>query len=130
MDDPLYREVLMEYWENPKNYGVMKNPDVDVTKLNKLCGDKVRIMAKVKKNKIEEVSFTCNSCVVAKAMAAQLTLVAKGMKISDFKKMKPEKFLSTMGIGFSPVRTKCALLGFSTLQGALGNKIKYGKKRS
>jgi NifU-like protein involved in Fe-S cluster formation len=55
MDDPFYREILMEYWDNPKNYGVMKNPDVDVTRFNPLCGDKVRIMAKVKKGLI-------NSC--------------------------------------------------------------------
>lgn len=122
MNDPIYREVLMEFWENPKNYGVMKNPDIDVTKLNKLCGDKVRIMAKVKNGKIEGVSFTCNSCVVAKAMAAQLTLVAKGMKVKDFQKMKAEEFLNTIGIGFSPVRTKCALLGFSTLQEAIDKK--------
>lgn len=123
MDDPLYREVLLDYWQNPKNYGVMKNPDVDVTKLNPLCGDKVRIMAKVKKGKILEVSFTCASCVVAKALASQLTVVAKGMKVKDFCKMKPETFLSTMEMGFSPVRMKCALLGFTTLKQELSKWV-------
>ena len=122
MDDPLYREVLMDFWQNPKNYGVMKNPDIDVTKLNPLCGDKVRIMARVEKGKIEEVSFTCQSCVVAKAMATQLTMIAKGMKVKDFAKMKPEKFLETIEVGFSPVRMKCALLGFTTLKSALVKK--------
>ena len=122
MDDPLYRELLMEFWENPKNYGELKNPDIDVTKLNPLCGDKVRIMAKVKKGKIEEVAFTCQSCVVAKALASQLTIIAKGMKVKDFVKMKPEKFLATMEMGFSPVRMKCALLGFTTLKSALAKK--------
>jgi nitrogen fixation NifU-like protein len=129
MDDSLYREVLMDFWKNPKNYGVMKNPDIDTTKLNSLCGDKIRIMAKVQKGKIEEVSFTCEGCVVAKAMATQLTMIAKGMKVKDFAKMKPENFLSTMEIGFSPVRMKCALLGFSTLKSALEDKKtkKYSK---
>jgi nitrogen fixation protein NifU and related proteins len=122
MDDSLYREILMEYWEYPKNYGVMKNADIDVTKLNPLCGDKVRIMAKVKKGRIEEISFTCKSCVVAKALASHLTLIAKGMKVADFAKMKPEKFLETLEIAFSPVRMKCALLGFLTLKSALDRK--------
>lgn len=122
MDDPLYREILMENWEYPNNYGVMKNPDIDVTKLNPLCGDKVRIMAKVKKGKIEEVSFTCKSCVVAKALASQLTIYAKGMSIKKFSKIKPEDFLNEMEMGFSPVRMKCALLGFSTLKSALSKK--------
>jgi nitrogen fixation NifU-like protein len=119
MDDPLYREILMEFWENPKNYGVIKNPDVDVTKLNPLCGDRVRIMAKIKSGRIQEVSFTCKSCVVAKALASQLTIIAKGMKVKDFSKMKPETFLGSIDIGFSPIRMKCALLGFSTLKSAL-----------
>ena len=127
MDDSLYREVLMDFWQNPKNYGVMKNPDIDVTKLNPLCGDKVRIMAKVKKGKIEDVSFTCESCVVAKAMATQMTMVAKGMKTKEFTKMEPEEFLKTIEVGFSPVRIKCALLGFSTLQSALDKKKKKTK---
>lgn len=122
MADTLYREILMEYWENPKNYGVMKDPDVDVTKLNPLCGDKVRIMAKIKKSKIEEVSFTCKSCVVAKALASQLTVTARGMKVKDFAKMKPDKFLKSVEVGFSPVRVKCALLGFTTLKDALAKK--------
>lgn len=129
MDDALYREILMEYWEYPKNYGVMKDPDIDVTKLNPLCGDKVRIMAKVKRGRIEEVSFTCKSCVVAKALASHLTLISKGMKVKDFAKMRPEKFLSTLNIGFSPVRMKCALLGFSTLKTALDqDKLKKHPK--
>lgn len=123
MDDPLYKEGLMKYWKNPTNYGVMKNPDIDVTKLNSVCGDKVRVMAKIKNGKIEDVSFTCYGCVVAKAMAAKLTTVAKGMKTKDFKKMKPEKFLSTVDVSFSPARTKCALLGFSALQSALNKKV-------
>jgi nitrogen fixation NifU-like protein len=122
MDDPLYREIILDNWKNPKNYGVMKNPDIDVTKLNPLCGDEVRIMAKVNKGKIEKISFTCQGCVVAKALASQLTVIAKGMKVKEFKKMDPEKFLNTVEMGFSPVRMKCALLGFSTLKGALDKK--------
>jgi nitrogen fixation NifU-like protein len=125
MDDPFYREILMEYWDNPKNYGVMKNPDVDVTRFNPLCGDKVRIMAKVKKGLIEEISFTCASCVVAKALASQLTVVTKGMKVKSFIKMRPERFLNTMEVGFSPVRMKCALLGFTSLKDALKEKYRY-----
>ena len=112
----------MDFWENPNNYGVLKDADVDVTKLNSLCGDKVRIMAKVKKGKIEKVSFTCKGCIVAKALASQLTIIAKDMKVKDFVKMKPEKFLSTVNVAFSPVRMKCALLGFSTLKNALRSK--------
>lgn len=122
MDDPLYREIILDHWKNPQNYGVMKDPDIDVTRQNKFCGDKVRIMAKIKNGKIEEISFTCSGCVIAKALASQLTLIAKGMKVEEFTKMDAEDFLKTVEISFSPARLKCALLGFSTLKNELEKK--------
>lgn len=120
MNDPLYREIIMEHWEYPRNYGVIKNADVDVTENNPVCGDKVRIMAKLKNKKIEDIKFTCSGCAVSKALASILTLKVKGMKVSEFSKMKPEILLGGLGVEFTPVRMKCALLGFNTLKKALG----------
>ncbi len=125
MDDLLYREILLDYWQNPKNYGVIKNPDIDITKFNSLCGDKVRIMAKLKNGKIEKVNFTCKGCIVAKALTCHLTLMASKMKVEDFLKIEAEEFLKTVNFTFSPARIKCALLGFSAFREAL---IKNQKK--
>ena len=119
MNDPLYREIIMEHWQTPRNYGVIKNADIDVTQTNPVCGDSVRIMAKLKNNRIQEIGFTCSGCAVSKALASLLTLKAKGMKVAEFRKMRPEVLLSGLGVEFSPVRMKCALLGFSTLKKAL-----------
>ena len=109
----------MEHWQTPRNYGVIKNPDVDVTENNPVCGDNVRIMAKIKNKRIEEIGFTCSGCAVSKALASILTIKVKGMKVEEFRKMKPEILLADLGVEFSPVRMKCALLGFSTLKKAL-----------
>lgn len=119
MNDPLYREIIMEHWQYPRNYGTIKNADVDVKQNNTTCGDSVRIMAKLKKDRIEEIAFTCSGCAVSKALASILTLKVKGMKVGEFRKMKPEVLLSDLGVEFSPVRMKCALLGFDTLKKAL-----------
>ena len=119
MNDPLYREIIMEHWQYPRNYGVIKNPDVDVTENNTTCGDKVRVMAKIKDKRIQGIGFTCEGCAVSKALASILTLKVKGMKVGEFRKMKPEVLLADLGVEFSPVRMKCALLGFNTLKKAL-----------
>ncbi len=100
----------------------MKDPDIDVTRENALCGDKVRIMAKIKKGKIEKVSFTCSGCVISKALASQLTQIARGMTVKNFCAMPPEDFLNSVETCFSPARIKCALLGFSTLKSELEKK--------
>jgi nitrogen fixation NifU-like protein len=119
MNDPLYREIIMEHWKYPRNYGVIKKADIDVTENNPVCGDNVRIMAKIKNKRIEEIGFTCSGCAVSKALASILTVKVKGMKVTEFRKMKPEILLSDLGVEFSPVRMKCALLGYSTLKKAL-----------
>src|SRR3989339_357053 len=112
MNDPLYREIILEHWQNPKNYGVIKGASVDITETNPICGDEMRITAKIKNKKISEIGFVSNGCAVSKAAMSVLTQMVKDMGVEEFEKMKPEKFLKTFGAVFSPARVKCALLGF------------------
>jgi len=123
MSDDLYREIILEHWAHPQNYGVLKKPDVDVTEVNPLCGDRIRIMAKIKAAKIDQISFTCSGCAISTASASLLTTMVKGMPVKKYCRLTPEEFLSTLQIGFTPVRLKCALLCFSTLKTALSEKI-------
>jgi nitrogen fixation protein NifU and related proteins len=123
MSDVLYREIILESWKNPQNYGEMKKPDVSADEANPLCGDKIRVMAKVSKGKISDVFFISEGCAISTASASLMTQLVKGMKVSDFKKMKAETFLKKFELDNSPARIKCALLGFSTLQKALKTNI-------
>lgn len=119
MADALYREIILEHWQNPQNYGEISRPDIDVSEVNPLCGDKIRIMAKIKNKIIEDISFVADGCAISKASGSMLTVMAKKMSITKFLKMKPEVFLKTFEIPFSPARVKCVLLGFSTFKQAL-----------
>lgn len=116
MDDVLYKEIILEHWKNPHNYGQLKNADIDILEMNELCGDEIRVMAKIKKGKIERISFIAKACSIAKAGGSILTDLVTGEKISDIKKISPEKFLKGIGVEFTPARTKCALLAYSALQ--------------
>ena len=130
MNDPLYREVILENWEHPLNYGVLKNPNIDVNEENPLCGDEIRITARIKENKIVDIRFVSGGCAISKAAASLLTQMVKGMTVEAFLKLKPEDFLDSFEIDFSPVRTKCALLGYSTLREGINkfNRSKLSKK--
>lgn len=125
MSDNLYREIILEHWKNPQNYGVLEKPDIDISELNPLCGDEIRITANVRNKKIAEILYTCEGCAVSKASASLLTLLVKEMKVDKFNDMTPDEFLNTFEICFSPARLKCALLGFSTLKKALKEKKYY-----
>lgn len=119
MDDPLYREIIMEHFEHPQNYGSVTNPDIDISQVNPLCGDKIRITAKVKNKRIEKIAFEGEGCAISKAAASILMEEVQGVEIEKFIKTKPETFLKLMGIKLTPARLKCALLGFSTLKAGL-----------
>src|SRR3990172_3734578 len=37
----LYREEILEHWQNPQNFGVIDNADLVIEQVNPLCGDEV-----------------------------------------------------------------------------------------
>lgn len=115
----IYRDIILEHWKNPQNYGVIEDADIDVTETNPLCGDTIRLMIELKNKKVERISFVGEGCAISKASASLFTEELKGKTIEELKKIKPEDVLNLMEIDLTPSRTKCALLIYKTLQKAL-----------
>lgn len=113
-DDPLYREIILEHWQNPQNYGVIENADIDVEGNNPICGDHIRITAKLKDGVIADIAFTAEGCAISKASASLFTEYIKGMSVKSVKAVSDQAVLSQLGITITPARIKCALLGFKT----------------
>ena len=42
MDD-LYRDIILDHYKNPRNFGELDNPEGSAEHDNPLCGDKIRI---------------------------------------------------------------------------------------
>lgn len=116
MQDPLYREIILDNWENPQNYGVIDNADFDVTEFNPLCGDEIRLTGIVKNDKSIEIAFTSSGCAISKASASIFTEKIKHMPLDAIKKLLPNDVLSELGAQLTPARTKCALLIYVCLK--------------
>ncbi|MDP2585259.1 MAG: iron-sulfur cluster assembly scaffold protein [Candidatus Levybacteria bacterium] len=119
MQDPLYREIILEHWKNPQNYGILKNPDIDVSEVNKICGDRIRLTGKIKNGKLAEVAFIGEGCAISKASSSLFTQDLKGMELAKIIKIDKEKVLKNLPISISPARYNCALLCFRALQKSL-----------
>ena len=115
-NDPLYKEIILENWEHPMNYGTLKHSDVDVIEQNPLCGDEIRLMISFDNDQIAKIRFTAQGCAIAKASASLTTEAIKGMSKKDLENMKPEDVLEELGISLTPARTKCALLIYQTIK--------------
>jgi nitrogen fixation NifU-like protein len=115
MEDPLYREIILEHWQNPQNYGQVKNPDFTVEGTNPTCGDKISITGKIHNGKLTEIKFTSSGCAISKASASLLSEKIKGQSIIKMKNMSIKEVLKELPIEITPARHNCALLCFRTI---------------
>ena len=123
----LYRDLILDHWKNPHNFGKLKKPTVEIKEANPLCGDDIELQIVVKKEKITDVKFSGEGCALSQASASILTDILKGKSLSQVKRITEEKFLKILGIRPNPARLKCALLSFSALQKAL-KQVKFALK--
>lgn len=127
ISEDMYREEIVDHYKNPRNKGELKTETVSHKELNTLCGDEIKIMLKIKSEKIEDIKFLGNGCAISQASISMLTEKVKGMNLSDAKKLKKEELLKLLGIPISPVRMKCALLSLDTLKNTIKIHETYKK---
>ena len=114
----IYREVILDYYRNPRNFGRLEKFDIDARDTNPLCGDEVEIQIRVGEGrKIEEIKFIGKGCAISQASASMLTELAKGKQLEWVKDVTKEDVFKMLGNpDLGPSRVKCALLGMKVLK--------------
>jgi nitrogen fixation protein NifU and related proteins len=116
--DDFYRDYILDHYRHPRNFGNLEHFDAEAEDLNPLCGDQIRIELKLDDGVVSEVRFSGKGCAISQASASMLTERIKGMKLSDVAKLSKDVVLEDVGIGISPTRMKCAMLGLRVLKSA------------
>ncbi|HXX06020.1 MAG TPA: SUF system NifU family Fe-S cluster assembly protein [Candidatus Bathyarchaeia archaeon] len=116
----IYREIILDYYRNPRNYGKIQNPDVAQRDSNPLCGDELEMHLNIKDNKVVDVKFTGKGCAISQASASMLTELIMGKDFDYVKKLSKEDILNNLGLNeLGPARIKCALLSLKVLKSGL-----------
>jgi nitrogen fixation NifU-like protein len=68
--------------------------------------------------RVRDVKFSGKGCAISQASASMLTESIKGMRLEDIAKLPRDAVLENVGIGISPTRMKCAMLGLKVLKSA------------
>ena len=116
----IYKEHILDLYKNPHNKGNLKNPTYEFSKNNPICGDEIKIQILAKNNKIADIKFCGQGCVISQASASLLTDKIKNLSINKIKKFSTEDVLEMLKIPISYTRIKCALLPLDAVKGALG----------
>jgi nitrogen fixation NifU-like protein len=114
-----YRELILDYYRNPRNFGKLDPHDIDAKDLNPLCGDEIEMQIRVSpgKDKIEEIKFVGKGCAISQASASMLTEMAKGKPLEWVKGLSREDILKMLGTSdLGPARIKCAMLSVKVLK--------------
>jgi nitrogen fixation NifU-like protein len=127
MTSDIYKDIILDYYRNPRNFGDLEQPDVRAKDSNPLCGDIIEMQLKINDGKVEDIRFKGKGCAISQASASMLTEVAKGKTLDQVKAMGKSDVLQLLGIDPGPTRIKCALLGLKVLKlaayGYLGQTI-------
>jgi nitrogen fixation protein NifU and related proteins len=137
--DALYREVILDHHRSPRNFGKLSAPTVTTEGFNPLCGDRIEIYLQVKDGTISACNFGGEGCSICMASASMMTeeMIAKSpadalLLISAFRKLlKGEQcplsiegdLESLVGVRQFPVRIKCALLPWTTLNESIEKAV-------
>jgi nitrogen fixation NifU-like protein len=138
--DELYREVILEHYKSPRNRGRLTEPDVATRGHNPLCGDEVEVSLDLEDGVVRDVRFQGRGCSISQASASMMTEAVKGKSVEATRRLVD--VIKTMlrgestgeldlgdvdalqGVRKFPVRIKCALLAWTTLEEGLDL---YGK---
>lgn len=113
----IYREIILDYYRNPRNFGKIDSPDISIRDSNPLCGDEIEIHVKFDGDKVKDIKFTGKGCAISQASASMLTEMIMGKNLEDVKKVGKEDVLESLGLpNLGPARIKCALLSLKTLK--------------
>ncbi|MDG6910841.1 MAG: SUF system NifU family Fe-S cluster assembly protein [Nitrososphaerota archaeon] len=119
----IYREIILDYYRHPRNFGKLERFDIASRDTNPLCGDEIEMQVKLGDGmKIEDVKFTGKGCAISQAAASMLTELAKGKPLEWVRSLAKEDVFKMLGNpDLGPSRVKCALLGMKVLKtGAYG----------
>ncbi len=124
----MYKEIILDYYKNPRNRGTIESPDAKSKDSNPLCGDVVEMQLKFSDGKVSDIKFNGDGCAISQASASMLTELVMGKSIEDVRKIDKTVLLENLGSpNLGAVRIKCALLPLKVMKTAvysyLGEKM-------
>ncbi len=92
--DELYRQVIMDHYQHPRNQGEIQGDAMKVDLKNPTCGDEIHLQLAIEDDVVHDVRFKGAGCSISMSSASMMTEAIKGKPLdeallitAEFKKM-------------------------------------------
>ena len=122
---PVYSKKVMDHFTNPRNVGVIENPDGYGKVGNPVCGDLMEMYIKVEDDIIKDIKFKTFGCGSAIATSSMVTELAIGKTIEAALEITRKDVADELD-GLPPQKMHCSNLAADALHAAIED---YKKKK-
>lgn len=119
-----YTDIVLEHFRNPRNVGVIEDPDGYAIEGSPACGDQIVVYIKVDPNTkvITDIKFQSFGCASNIATGSMMTEMVKGKTIEEALRLTWKDVADALG-GLPPVKLHCSVLAIDGLKAAIRNYL-------
>lgn len=93
----MFSEALLDHFKNPRNAGELPGASATAEVSNPVCGDILKLSARVVDGRIAEARFLCRGCTTSIACASLLTEKITGLSLPEARRLTPEILSEALG---------------------------------
>lgn len=115
-----YSHIVLDHFQNPRNFGDIEHPDGVAEVGAASCGDIMRLSLRIRGERIEEARFRTYGCGPAIASSSITTELVRGRTVAEAQDLSSQQIMEALG-GLPPAKLHCTILAEETLKAALAN---------
>ncbi len=93
----MFSPRLLDHFQNPRNSGEVSNPDASAQLENPVCGDVLRLTARIVEGRLAEIRFKAKGCVPAMACGSAITELVRGRPIAQVSAVTQQELITAVG---------------------------------
>lgn len=114
----MFSERLLDHFENPRNVGELPPPAILAQASNPICGDILKLTARVEDGRVVEARYQTRGCTASIAVGSALTELLVGRELAELATLRADTVEAAAG-GLPNESKHAAVLAVDAVQALL-----------